>query len=490
MGVLRGLKPARVFYYFEEISGIPRESGNTGPISDYLIEFARKHELRYLRDAADNVIIFKAASPGCETAPAVILQGHCDMVAVKEPSSRHDFLRDGLKLKIDGDRITAEETSLGADDGIALAYCLAILESDEILHPPLEVVLTSNEEIGLVGASRLDTSCLQGKYLLNLDYSTEGTLLAGCAGGLNVFSKFSLSAEMKRGIICRVKLSGLKGGHSGIRIGDIHANACVLSGRLLAALSGRLSFGLLGIEAGEATNVIPSSSAITIIVPEKEEEKLEIIFSRFRQEIWKEYGREEQNLQINWETEKGEGEPLRQEELEKIICFLLNAPEGVQKMSSIQPGLVETSVNFGTLRLKDGECEAGFSIRSSVDHVKYWQAEKLKHLTQCLDGTFSEGNDYPAWEYQEESELRGKMTAVYEEMFGKSPEIDMVHAGLECGYFSKKIPDVECISFAPSMYEIHSAKEALDIPSTERMWRYLKRVLESFVKQGFMPKKE
>lgn len=481
MEVLKGLQPARVFHYFEEISGIPRGSGNTGPISDYLAEFARHHELESIRDAADNVILFGPASPGYEDAPAVILQGHCDMVTVKEPSLEHDFLKDGLRLKVEGGRITAEGTSLGADDGIALAYCLAILEAEDVLHPPLEVVLTSSEEIGLAGASRLDVSCLRGRYLLNLDYSTEGILLAGCAGGLNVSSCFSPETEWIQGMVYRIEMAGLKGGHSGVRAGEIHANACVLIGRLLAALSKQLPFWLVEAGAGEQVNVIPESARIRIALPEEDRKALETFLQAFQKKFRKEFGQEEEDFRIHL-AEEGvqKKEVLKPAELEKMVCFLLNAPDGVQKMSGIQEGLVETSVNLGVFCLESGRYTADFGIRSAYDHVKQEVSNRIEALTQCLGGDFCRGQEYPAWEYREESGLRRKMTEVYEEMFGKKPEITLVHAGLECGYFSRRIPDLDCISFAPSIYELHSVRESLDILSVDRMWKYLKRVLESF----------
>lgn len=481
MEVLKGLQPARVFHYFEEISGIPRGSGNTGPISDYLVRFAGCHGLEFIRDAADNVILFGPASSGYEDAPTVILQGHCDMVAVKEPASEHDFLKDGLQLKVEGGRITAEGTSLGADDGIALAYCLAILEAEDIPHPPLEVVLTSDEEIGLAGASRLDVSCLRGRYLLNLDYSTEGILLAGCAGGLNVSSHFGLKTERTQGMVYRIEMAGLKGGHSGIRIGEIHASACVLIGRLLAAFLKQISFSLAEARAGERANVIPESAQIRIVLREEKREALESSVQTFRTEFQKEFGKEEENFQICLAEEGVQHrEVLRPAELEKVICFLLNAPDGVQKMSGVREGLVETSVNLGVFCLESGSCTADFGIRSSFDHVKQVVADRIESLTRCLGGDLYRGQEYPAWEYQEESELRRKMTAVYEEMFGKKPEIMLVHAGLECGYFSRRIPELDCISFAPSIYGLHSVRESLDILSVDRMWEYLKRVLESF----------
>lgn len=481
MEALKGLQPARVFHYFEEISSIPRGSGNTGPISDYLVKFAEYHGLKYIRDAADNIILFGPASPGYENTPTVILQGHCDMVAVKEPFSEHDFLKDGLRLKVEGKMIAAVDTSLGADDGIALAYCLAILEAKDIPHPPLEVVLTSNEEIGLAGVSRMDVSCLEGRYLLNLDYSTEGILLAGCAGGLNGTSHFVLKTEQVQGTVCQIKMTGLKGGHSGIQIGDIHANACMLAGRLLSAFSKKFPFCLAEVKAGESANVIPGSARIRIVLPEEDRKALEVSVQEFYEKFQREFGKEEENFQIHL-TEEGvqHREVLKAAELEKMICFLLNAPDGIQKMSGIQKELVETSVNLGVFCLESGKCTVDFGIRSSFDHVKQEVAERIEYLTRCLGGYFCCEQEYPAWEYQEKSELRRRMVKIYEEMFGKKPEVRLVHAGLECGYFSRRIPNLDCISFAPSIYELHSVRETLDILSVDRMWKYLIRVLESF----------
>lgn len=489
----------RVFHYFEEISAVPRCSGNTKGISDYLEQFAQKYGLRYVRDDADNIVIYKPASPGNEHVPPVILQGHCDMVGVKKEGSNHDFSSDGLKLQIKGDLLTATDTSLGADDGIAIAYCLAILESQEMIHPPLEVVLTSDEEVGLVGASRLDTSCLAGKRLLNLDYSTEGTFLAGCAGGLNVFCECAVQerAEVQKNQnfenesalknIREISISGLKGGHSGIKIGENHANSCKLTGELLAALNKNMEFGLLQIDAGARPNVIPETARIVLTVSPEQQALLEKTVGHFEEMVKREYGKDEPELTIsvsitNGNTDinesGGSNTISSQENLKKIITFLLNAPDGVRKMSSIHSHLVESSVNFGEFHLDGKGWNAGFGIRSSYDSVKDKVAGQIECLTEIAGGKCSRSGEYPAWEYQQNSPLRETMCSVYEEMFGIRPEIGLVHAGLECGYFCKKIPGLDSISFAPSMYGIHTADEALDIPSAGRMWDYLKRVLD------------
>lgn len=294
-------------------------------------------------------------------------------------------------------------------------------------------------------------------------------------------SHFSLKTELTQGMVYRIGMAGLKGGHSGIRISEIHANACVLIGRLLAALLKQLPFFLADARAGERANVIPEFAQIRIVLREEKREALEASLQTFRTKFQKEFGKEEEDFQICLAEEGVQHrEVLRPAELEKMICFLLNAPDGVQKMSGIQEGLVETSVNLGIFYLESGRCTADFGIRSSFDHVKQEVADRIESLTRCLGGDLCRGQEYPAWEYREESELRRKMTEVYEEMFGKKPEITLVHAGLECGYFSRRIPDLDCISFAPSIYELHSVRESLDILSVDRMWKYLKRVLESF----------
>lgn len=480
MAVLSGLKPEKVFGYFEELCKIPHGSGNTKEISDYLVAFAKERNLKVYQDEYNNVVIYKPASEGYEAAPVTILQGHCDMVAEKTPESSHDFEKDGLKLMIEGDYITADQTTLGGDDGIAVAYMMAILDDDTLKHPALECVITTDEEIGLLGAKDLDASVLQGKYMINLDSEEEGYLWISCAGGQTGISEIPLSFREVEGEVLEVVIDGLVGGHSGAEIDKNRANANKLMGRFLYELRQKTMFTLAELEGGTKDNAITRKCKAVLVLEEEDRKTAEEFAASYQENLRKEYSGTDDNITVNMVSQGTKTiSALDMMSKEKTVFFLMNIPYGIEKMSGEIEGLVETSNNIGVLRIEEGFLVSSCGIRSSVGSAKQFVSEKIQYLTEFLGGEYTVVGDYPAWEYKKDSELRELMADVYRDLFGKEANVKAIHAGLECGLFYDKIPGLDCVSFGPSMQDIHTTEEKLSISSTARMWEYLVKVLES-----------
>lgn len=480
MAVLSGLKPEKVFGYFEELCKIPHGSGNTKEISDYLVAFAKERNLKVYQDEYNNVVIYKPASEGYEAAPVTILQGHCDMVAEKTPESSHDFEKDGLKLMIEGDYITADQTTLGGDDGIAVAYMMAILDDDTLKHPALECVITTDEEIGLLGAKDLDASVLQGKYMINLDSEEEGYLWISCAGGQTGISEIPLSFREVEGEVLEVVIDGLVGGHSGAEIDKNRANANKLMGRFLYELGQKTMFTLAELEGGTKDNAITRKCKAVLVLEEEDRKTAEEFAASYQENLRKEYSGTDDNIAVNMVSQGTKTiSALDMMSKEKTVFFLMNIPYGIEKMSGEIEGLVETSNNIGVLRIEEGFLVSSCGIRSSVGSAKQFVSEKIQYLTEFLGGEYTVVGDYPAWEYKKDSALRELMADVYRDLFGKEANVKAIHAGLECGLFYDKIPGLDCVSFGPSMQDIHTTEEKLSISSTARMWEYLVKVLES-----------
>lgn len=479
MAVLENLNPERVFYYFEEISKIPHGSGNTKEISDYLTSFAREHQLRFIQDESNNVIIFKDASKGYEEAPAVMLQGHMDMVCEKTPESVHDFTKDPLKLCIDGDYIYAENTTLGGDDGIAVAYGLALLEDDTLEHPALEVVITVDEEIGLLGATALDTSSLKAKYLINLDSEEEGYLWVGCAGGMTAVTELPVRYQEYAALKWKITVSGLAGGHSGAEIDKNRGNATILLGRFLYEARERAEYSIAELEGGQKDNAIPRKAEALVLAEEADGKALCDYAAAFTENLRKEYTGSDEGITVTVEM-AGEGtEPvLHPVSQEKVLFFLMNYPNGIQKMCGFIDGLVETSCNLGITSLTPTALCGSASVRSSFGTAKNALADKIAYLTEFLGGTFTAEGSYPSWEFKQDSALRPIMVEAYREMYGKDPEVKVIHAGLECGLFFEKILGLDCVSLGPDMKDIHTSEEKLSISSVKRVWEYLLEVLK------------
>lgn len=476
--VLAGIQPERVFYYFEEICKIPHGSRNTKPISDWLVGFAKEHGLRAVQDETNNVIIFKQGSAGYEDHPAVILQGHIDMVAEKTAESPIDFMKDGLDIATDGEYIFANGTTLGGDDGIAVAYALALLESDRYAHPPLECVFTVDEEIGMEGAAALDTSVLTGKMMINADSEDEGIFTVSCAGGATSRIALPIAQEKADGVGIHIFIDGLIGGHSGQEINKGRSNANKLMAKLLEMLLKQLPFRLVYIRGGQKDNAIPRSCMSKIIVAANRADDAVESISKIAAELKTTLSDEEQYAKITCEKCVCRGHAMNIRSTRNVIALLNELPNGVQAMSEKIPGLVQTSLNLGILKTEPEAVVMTFSVRSSVNAEKQALIGVLKELASKYGAEYSQSGEYPAWEYKEDSYLRNVMVRTFEENYGREPVVEAIHAGLECGLFSDKIPGLDCVSIGPDMQDIHTTRERLNIASVSRTWEFLTEVLE------------
>ena len=481
MGVLSNLEPKKVFYYFEEITKIPHGSGNVEQISDFLVDFAKAHKLFYIQDAMKNVIMVKEATPGYENEPVVILQGHMDMVAVQTPDCSMDMKTEGLKVGICGDNVYAEGTSLGGDDGIAVAYALALLDSEDIRHPRLEVIITVDEEVGMDGAREIDLSMLQGHRMINLDSEDEGIFLTSCAGGARVNCRFPMKKQEFTGVRYELEVSGLLGGHSGGEIHKERGNSNCILGRLLWKLSGNMPVGLVSADGGLADNAIPRQTKAVVVVEEKDAAVLERQVAALAVELTDELATRDPEVKVTAKKLSGTEKTIcaAPEETRRVAAFLQATPNGVQAMSADMPGLVQTSLNLGILKADAESLRAEYSVRSSVESEKDNLIAKLAALVELTGGDYVVTGDYPGWKYRVHSPLREKMVKLYVEMYGTEPKVEAIHAGLECGLLGSKISDLDCVSLGPDMKDIHTTEETLSISSTKRVWEYLVKVLET-----------
>lgn len=500
MNVCKDLKPQKVFQFFEEICSIPHGSRNTKQISDYCAAFAKERKLTYYQDENNNIIILKPGTPGYESSEPVIIQGHMDMVCEKEADREIDFAKEGLSLYVDGDFLRARGTTLGGDDGIAIAYAFAILDSDDLPHPPLEVVITVDEEIGMLGAESIDVSMLKGRRMLNIDSDVEGSFLISCAGGLRADCRIPVSFCEIEGIQYELTLHGLLGGHSGGEINKERANAIVVSGRILKALQDEIGIRLTDLRGGLMDNAIPREVTMTLAVPEERKEALAKAVEKWDGILKKEYQTSDPDITLSLKAVgSGSVQALDRSSMVKVLLFLRNIPHGIQNMSMDIPGLVETSLNPGIMKLVKAEAadtgtassgaeaevvqetpyfQVSFSVRSSVTSRKYDVTDQLIFLTEFLGGEVGISGDYPAWEYKADSVVRELMADCYRDLYGKEPKIQSIHAGLECGILSGKLPGLDCISFGPDNFDIHTPQERLSISSTERVWNLIVEFLK------------
>ncbi len=509
MSVLSGLTPKNVFTYFEEICGIPHGSGNTQQISDYCVSFAVSHGLRYRQEPCGNVIIWKDASPGCEDAPAVMLQGHMDMVAVRTDDCPLNLETEGIRPAVtdDGRWVYADGTSLGGDDGIAIAYALAILADDTLKHPALEAVFTVDEEIGLLGAAALDASDLHSRILLNMDSEDDGIFLTSCAGGATVECILPVSREEKSGILYEWRVSGLRGGHSGTEIHLERANANLLFGRFLAQASEKAEFSVCDVSGGEKDNAIPNQCRATLLVPPSGTGAFEHAAAEFRETVCAEYATVEPDMDValtritddstindcsqlhcaetsNPTAPTGTFDPasgtvltLTETGKSGLTSLLEHLPSGIQRWMPEIPDMVQTSLNMGVLRMKEDTVSMTFSVRSASGTEKDWLIRRIRDLTELVGGHCVVNGVYPAWEYQSDSGIQAVMAETWEEITGEKPLLTGIHAGVECGILSEKLPGIDCISYGPQMDDIHTVRERLDVASVERNYELTVRVL-------------
>ena len=462
--MLEHLEPKKAFHFFEELTRIPHESGNMAAVSGWAADFARERGLRYRQDELGNVVIWKDASPGYEDHPAVILQGHLDMVCVKDPGVEHDFAAGPLTLVLDGDWLKAGGTTLGGDDGAAVACMMAILDDDAIPHPPLEAVFTVDEEIGLLGAAGLDCSDLKGRTLINLDSEEEGVFTVGCAGGARCDLERALPVGDASGELCTFSVSGLPGGHSGA---EIHKNIPNANRVLAECLRQLPDARLVSLHGGEQDNAIPSQAQAVFVLPAGQADG---VTGKIGEALGK--------ASYSFTSASGAVQnALSAGDTRKAVELILAAPNGVQAMEPDLPGQVKTSLNLGILRLQDGALRLTWSVRSSVGEEKEALIQKLRSLAEGFGASLSRRGDYPAWTYRPDSALRDVMVRVYRKQTGRDPVVMTIHAGLECGLFSEKLPGLDAVSIGPDMRDIHTSRERISVSSMQRTWKFLLAVL-------------
>ena len=474
---LAGLEPARVFDFFEEICSIPHGSRNEKMISDYLVAFAKDRGLKYIQDEANNVIIFQNGTCGYEDHPPVILQGHMDMVCEKDASCPIDMAVEGLDVTHDGHSVFANGTTLGGDDGIAVAYALALLDDTSIPHPPLEVVITTDEEVGMLGASVVDLSELRGRTLINIDSEDEGIFTVSCAGGAKATITLPEERRSVYGPCIRLAVDGLKGGHSGVEINQNRANANKIMGEFMGRIQALMPLCLTSFSGGSKDNAIPRSCQASLVAMGIGLERINGIAEALQAEVRETYDEPDATVQA-FDVDALGGNALTTECTAKVIALLNSVSNGVQKMSADIEGLVQTSLNLGIAKLGNG-MSLTFSVRSSVNAEKEELLQKLRDLAAFYGADYSQMGEYPAWEYKADSDLRDLMVKTYTDMFGKEPQVVAIHAGLECGLLSEKLPGLDCVSIGPQMHDIHTSREKLEIASTERTWKFLLEVLKA-----------
>lgn len=478
MNKLVKLKPKKVFEFFSHICQIPHGSGNMKAIADYCEDFAKMRNLKVVRDSADNVIIYKNASAGFESSLPVILQGHLDMVCQKTADSDADFEKDPISIYVDGDFVKAKGTTLGADNGIAVAMILSILDSDDIPHPPIEAVFTTDEEIGMLGASALDMSLLSGKIMINIDSEEDDVLTVSCAGGLDFTTSAKPETKISDGTALSLIVKGLAGGHSGVEIDKGRINSNILAGRILNELKKSTHFDIISIFGGDKVNAIPLRTEIAVITNDVERFKAETeaIFEVIKKEI---SSREPGfNIEIAEISEKC-NTALSDSIQEKLIFILNLVPNGIIEMSREIDGLVETSLNLGIFKADKNGVFVTHALRSNKSSAIYALADRLSLLYNSLDFENKTGGYYPPWEFKENSALQDAYRDAYSSVNGTPVKVEAIHAGLECAVFADKIKDLDCIAIGPTLFDVHTVSERMQISSVEKIYKTVTKLLGS-----------
>ncbi len=480
MKVVEGLKPEKVFGFFEEITKIPHGSGNEEELSKFVANFAKERGLKYIRDDANNVVIFKEASKGMENLPTVAIQGHLDMVCEKNSHSDHDFLKDPLELMVEGDFLTAKDTTLGADNGIAVAYALAILDSSDILHPALECIFTTDEEVGMKGAKALDTTNLKSKYFINLDSEEEGHVCVSCAGGLRAEILLPIEHEEKpeNATLYEICVKGLKGGHSGADIHLQRPSANVLIGRVLDFLNDDIK--LCCIKGGNKDNVISRESKMLVYIDNKNIESVASKLDSLEKIFINEFKDADDGIKlIMTKVDNVDIKPLTKDVMKKVTSALMLLPYGVIRITLSVDNLVETSNNIGIIATEEDHIRITCAVRSSIESLLDDICSKIETLANLIGAKIEVYSRYPGWEFDKNSEILKIVKDCYKEMYGKDAIVEGIHAGLECGLFSKKMPNCQMVSFGPDLFDVHTPEERLSISSVERTWNLLLLILKN-----------
>ncbi len=475
-----GLKPEILWQRFYEISRVPRPSKKEGKILEYIRNLLNELKISFKEDKVGNIIASVPATKGLENAPVVILQGHVDMVCEKNKDKKHDFDTDPILLKKEGDWITADGTTLGSDNGIGVAAALAVITDKDVVHGPLEILLTIDEETGLTGATNLENNSLKGNILLNMDSEEEGTFYVGCSGGLDTMASYKIENEAVPGGLSSydVQVTGLKGGHSGLDINTNRGNAIKLLARILKTLD-KFNYLIARIEGGSKRNAIPREAEAQILIQTKDEKDIKSIINNFQVQLQNEFKTSDGGLKLIFEKSDREAERVYTKTFsEKIINTLLALPHGVITMSQDIPDLVETSTNLATIFVEDSVLTIGTSQRSSVESAKQYIGKSVQALFELSGAQINTGDGYPGWKPNLDSGILKMSKAVYKEIFSKEPEIKAIHAGLECGILGDKKPGLDMVSFGPTIEGAHSPDERVNIKTVEKFYMLLKGILK------------
>ena len=477
---IENLKPESVFQFFREISQIPRGSGNTKAIAEYCIDFAKKRNLKFASDSYGNVVIYSDGTEGYEDSETIILQAHIDMVCEKDQDSQKNMKTDSIDICTDGKYLWADGTTLGGDDGIGVTYILAILDSDSIPHPPIEALFTTDEEIGLLGASNLDASLLSGKRLINIDSEEEGILTVSCAGGIRSVITFPLKYSNEFSEKCAVKITvnGLIGGHSGVDIDKHRKNAIKVLSHVLEGISQNTDYRICEVSGGTKENIIPKEAQATICFEKKYSDTVFKTVEKFNTIIKKECLNSEPDVCINSSVCVIPEKMFDRITTKKIIFTLMHAPDGIATMSHNIPGFVESSLNLGYVWSEKNDLKMGVLIRSNTSTGKTLIVQRLSSFAEYIGGKAEYMADYPEWEYKADSPLRDIMSRVYKDVYNDEALVCGIHAGLECGILSDKLKNADIVSFGPDIENAHTTGERLNIESAQRCWKYLKAVLK------------
>jgi dipeptidase D len=478
--IMEGVEPKLVWHHFYQISQIPRCSGNEKAVGEYVMSVAKKNNLPFKIDEAGNIIVSAPASPGYENRPIIVLQGHLDMVCEKNKETVHDFTKDSLKLKKDGEWLRADGTTLGADNGIGVSYALALMEDKTAVHGPLELLFTVDEETGLTGAGDLKQGFFSAKNLINLDSEEEGEIFIGCAGGQHTILRKKIEWQDTPGntSVFKIKISGLRGGHSGLSIHEGLGNSIKLLSRLLYYLQDELPFHLADFEGGSKHNAIPREAEALVVVADENVERLKVFIQNLEAIFKEELQFIDKELFIRIDSVHNSRKVFSSGLQNALIRLLYAMPHGVMSMNPVIKGLVETSTNMAIIKIKEGKIELLTSHRSSLKSAIKDIAAKIKSLGELAGFAIEEGGGYAPWQPDFNSSLLKLAVNTYKDMAGKEPEVKVVHAGLECGIIGEKYPGMDMISFGPTMLGVHSPDERVHISSVANVWKFLLELLK------------
>ena len=476
---LLDLEPKEVWKHFDVLAATPRPSTKEAAARAYVLSRAKELGLESTQDAAGNVVVRKPARPGRENATPALLQGHLDMVCEKNEGTAHNFDTDAIKLVRDGDWLKADGTTLGSDNGVGVAAALAVMESTDIAHGPLEFVFTIDEETGLTGAAEFKGGVLKSRYFLNLDNEETGTICIGCAGGVKTIGRRTLAFENAAGDAAwRIKVSGLKGGHSGVDIHQGRGNALRILGTTLQRITDKLKAGVASITGGSAQNAIPREAAAIVVLDAKQESELRSLLSACEAEWKADLGEFDTGLQITAEKAAVPDKVIASDDVKRIVDLLVITPHGVVAMSPDVPGLVQNSTNLAVISTKDGTAEIITSQRSAIASSRNAIAQMLATVFGMAGFAVEQSGNYPGWKPEPGSEIVQKLQAAHEEVFGQPAKLIAMHAGLECGVIGEKYPGMQMASFGPTIVDPHSPNERVQISTVQSFWKYLKAVLE------------